>query len=142
MKTKNIIQISTVLAIIGMSVDPVSAASKPEAAAQKSAEQWLSLVDADKFAESWKTAATIFQAAVSREQWKRSLATVRKPLGGLISRELKSAKYTKSVPGAPAGEYVILQFDTSFANKKEAVETVTPTLDKDGQWKVSGYHIK
>ena len=60
----------------------------------------------------------------------------------LISRKLNSAKYTKSVPGAPDGEYVILQFSTSFANKKEAVETVTPMLDKDGKWKVSGYYIK
>ena len=47
-----------------------------------------------------------------------------------------------SLPGAPDGEYVVLQFDTSFANKKEAVETVTPMLDKDGKWKVSGYYIK
>jgi hypothetical protein len=37
---------------------------------------------------------------------------------------------------------VIVQFDTSFANKKEAVETITPMLDPDGQWKVSGYYIK
>jgi hypothetical protein len=60
----------------------------------------------------------------------------------MVSRKLKSAKYTKALPGAPAGEYVVLQFDTSFVNKKEAVETVTPMLDKDGKWKVSGYFIK
>jgi hypothetical protein len=60
----------------------------------------------------------------------------------MVSRKFKSAQYTKSVPGAPDGEYVVLQFDTSFANKKEAVETVTPMLDPDGKWKVSGYYIK
>jgi hypothetical protein len=67
---------------------------------------------------------------------------VRKPLGSLVSRKLKSAKYTKTLPGAPDGEYVVLQFATSFTNKKEAVETITPMLDKDGKWKVSGYFIK
>jgi hypothetical protein len=36
---------------------------------------------------------------------------------------------------------VVLKFDTSFANKKVAVETVTPMLDKDGKWRVSGYFV-
>ena len=113
-----------------------------KAAAQKSAEQWLALVDAGNYAESWKTAAGFFQAAVPQDQWGHTIATVRGPLGDLVSRKLKSAHYTKSLPGAPDGEYVVLQFDTSFANKKAAVETVTPMLDADGTWKVSGYYIK
>jgi ribosomal protein S17E len=37
---------------------------------------------------------------------------------------------------------VIIQYDSSFENKKSAVETVTPMLDKDGKWRVSGYYIK
>jgi hypothetical protein len=113
-----------------------------KAAAQKSAEQWLALVDAGNYAESWKTAAGYFQTAVRQDQWDHTISTVREPLGDLVSRQLKSAQYTKSLPDAPAGKYVVLQFDTSFANKKEAVETVTPKLDADGTWKVSGYYIK
>lgn len=27
-------------------------------------------------------------------------------------------------------------------NKKSAIETVTPMMDKDGKWRVSGYYIK
>ena len=120
----------------------VTGTSQAQEAAQKSAEQWLALVDAGNFAESWKTAAGYFQAAVSQDQWEHTIVAVRKPLGDLVSRKFKSAQYTKSVSGAPDGEYVVLQFDTSFANKKEAVETVTPMLDPDGQWKVSGYYIR
>jgi ribosomal protein S17E len=43
---------------------------------------------------------------------------------------------------ASYGEYVVIQFETSFENKKTAVETVTPMMDKDGIWRVSGYYIK
>ena len=136
------IRVITHLAIVALSGGLLFAADKPEATAQKSAEQWLALVDAGKYPESWKAAAGYFQTAVSQDQWEHSIVAVRKPLGDLVSRKLKSAKYTKSLPGAPDGEYVVLQFDTSFANKKEAVETVTPMLDKDGKWKVSGYYIK
>jgi hypothetical protein len=119
-----------------------SEAVAQKSAAQKSAEEWLALVDAGSFAESWKTAAEYFQTAVSQDQWEHTIVTVRKSLGDMVSRKFQSAQYTKSVPGAPDGEYVILQFDTSFANKKESVETVTPMLDPDGKWKVSGYYTK
>ena len=140
--TKHIIRFITLFVIVAVSGGLLFAAAKPEDEAQKSAEQWLALVDAGKFAESWKTAAGYFQTAISQEQWERSLDSVRKPLGDLVSRKLKSAKYTKSLPGAPDGEYVVLQFDTSFAKMKAATETITPMLDKDGKWKVSVYFIK
>ena len=63
-------------------------------------------------------------------------------MGKLISRQVKSTSYRTSLPGAPDGEYVIIQFKTSFDNKKSAIETVTPMKEKDGSWRVSGYYIK
>lgn len=70
------------------------------------------------------------------------MVTFRKPLGGLESRHLDSAQFATDLPGAPDGKYVVMKFDTSFANKKSAIETVTFMLEKDGQWKVAGYFIK
>jgi len=46
------------------------------------------------------------------------------------------------MPGAPDGKYVIIQYDTVFENKASAVETVTPMVDPDGSWRVSGYFIR
>jgi len=37
---------------------------------------------------------------------------------------------------------VVMQFDTSFINKKDAVETVTFMQEKNGKWKAAGYYIK
>jgi len=70
------------------------------------------------------------------------MQTARKPLGRLISRKVQTKSYKTSLPGAPDGEYVVIQFETSFENKKTAIETVTPMMDKDGKWRVSGYYIK
>jgi hypothetical protein len=67
---------------------------------------------------------------------------VRKPLGKVIKRSVKSKQYATSLPGAPDGEYVIIQYETSFEKKKVSIETVTPMLEKDGKWRVSGYYIK
>ncbi|HYR57093.1 MAG TPA: DUF4019 domain-containing protein, partial [Chthoniobacteraceae bacterium] len=129
------------LAVLALIPLRVFSEDKPETKAQAAAEQWLALVDAGKFDESWKDAASYFKGAVSQEQWKQAVGAVRTPLGGLVSRKLKSAKPAKSLPGAPDGDYVVIQFDTSFEHKKAAVETITPMLD-NGQWKVSGYFIK
>jgi hypothetical protein len=63
-------------------------------------------------------------------------------MGGLISRKVRSATFTRSLPGVPDGEYVVIKYDTQFEHKDSAVETVTPLLEKDGSWKVSGYFIK
>lgn len=142
MITKHVVSLISLCAVVVTAVGQLTAADKPEKSAQTAAEQWLTLVDAGKFAESWQSAAAYFKGAVTEAQWKTSLDAFRKPLGALVSRKFKSAKYTKTAPGAPDGEYVILQFETSFANKKDSVETVTPMLDKDGKWKVSGYFIK
>ena len=142
MTPRHILRICLILVLAFAAPIPSLAADKPEKEAQAAAEQWLALIDAGQFAESWQATASVFQAAVSQPQWKSSLESVRKPLGTLVSRKLKSAKYSKKLPGAPDGEYVVVQFTTSFTNKNGAVETVTPMLDQDGKWKVSGYFIK
>jgi len=116
--------------------------AEKEKAAVSAAKKWLSKVDEGKYAESWKEAAEYFKNAVTKEQWEQSLQAVRKPLGKLVSREVKKQSYQRSLPGAPDGEYVVIQFQTVFENKKSAVETVTPMIDKDGSWRVSGYFVK
>ena len=112
-----------------------------EKAAVAVAEKWLAMVDKGKYAESWKEAAEYFKAAVKQGKWTESIQSVRKPLGRLVSRKVKSANYKTSLPGVPDGEYVVIQFETSFENKKTGIETVTPMMDKDGKWRVSGYYI-
>jgi hypothetical protein len=110
--------------------------------AQAAAIQWLSLTDSASYASSWESAAGLFKASVSKANWESAVQGVRAPLGAVKSRKLKVATFTKSLPGVPNGEYVIIQFDTQFENKESAIETVTPLKDKDGSWRVSGYFIK
>lgn len=116
--------------------------SDSKAAALAAANVWLSLIDFANYAESWENSAQFFQAAVSKEKWMQTMEGARKPLGNNLSRKLKSKEYHTSMPGAPDGQYVVIKFVASFENKKNAIETVTPMLDTDGRWRVSGYYIK
>jgi hypothetical protein len=106
------------------------------------AQAWLALIDDGRYSESWKQASAIVRGAVTEQGFANSMDTFRKPLGDLVSRKLKSAEHMTEMPGAPDGQYVLMQFETSFANKKSAIETVTFMLGKDGQWRSCGYFIK
>ncbi len=120
----------------------VAGNSAKETSAVFSAEQWLGMIDGGKYAQSWEEADELFRNAVTQDQWEQSLQALRRPLGKLISRKVTTKTYKTSLPGAPDGEYVVIEFATSFEKKKSAVETVTPMMDKDGKWRVSGYYIK
>jgi len=131
------------LAISGIFLSFHSMANEDaENKAVEAATAWLALIDEERYSESWDAAAFYFKNAIAKEKWKQTLAAVRKPLGVLVSRVIKSSVYKNALPGAPDGEYVVIQFTTSFENKKSGTETVTPMLDNDGQWRVSGYFIK
>ena len=116
--------------------------STTNSAAVGPAQAWLREIDTGNYAQSWTNAAAYFQSAITSEKWAGALQQVRKPLGSLVSRKLKSAQELASLPGAPDGRYIVMQFETSFANKKFAIETVTFMLEKDGQWRAAGYYIK
>ncbi|MEE4216846.1 MAG: DUF4019 domain-containing protein [Xanthomonadales bacterium] len=120
----------------------VMASDTKEDQALAVATQWLGLVDEQKYDESWESAASFFKQAVSQEQWGQAVSAAMAPFGALLSRELRSKQFTTSLPGAPDGEYVVIQFTATFENKASAVETITPMLDSDGQWRVAGYFVK
>ncbi|MBC8769319.1 DUF4019 domain-containing protein [Arenibacter sp. BSSL-BM3] len=102
---------------------------------------WLGLIYDQNYSQSWDNAASLFQKAVTKEQWTQQLSGIVPPLGKVISRDVISSEYHTTLPGAPDGEYIVIQFKTSFENKNESIETVTQMKDGD-QWKVSGYFIK
>jgi len=110
--------------------------------ATQAAESWLALVDAGQYSQSWDQASSFFQDKITKEEWEQTLNSVRTPLGKVESRQFKAAQYQTNLPGAPDGKYVVIRYRTKFANAGPMLETVTPTLDKDGTWRVSGYFIK
>lgn len=118
--------------------------AKPEAVtkAQADVKAWLTLTDSGKYGESWDAAGSLFKSAVTRGAWEKAVGDVRGPLGAVKSRKLKSATYSKTIPGAPAGDYVIIEYETDFEKQAGTIETATAMLEKDGAWRVVGYFIR
>lgn len=134
--------IAFIALVVGLSIlafgqeEPAS-----EEAAVAAAGRWLALIDEGKYGESWDQASELLRVAVTREGWERQVGGVRGAFGEVLSREVRSSKSMTSLPGAPDGRYVVIEYASSFANKAEAVETVTPRLEQ-GVWKVAGYYVR
>lgn len=120
----------------------VCATDANETQAIAAARAWLKLVDNGNYAKAWQEAGSLMKSQISQQALQKQVGNVRKPLGSVVSRAVGASKTLTTLPGGPDGKYVVIQFDTKFQHKAEAVETVTPMLDKDGKWRVSGYYIK
>lgn len=120
------------------SADEASAEIEAAAAA---ATEWLALLDAGEYEESWREAASAFQDAVTPAVWETSLTDARSELEPFGERTLTSSQQMTDPPGAPAGDYVVLLYRTEVSGDRTVTETVVPM--KEGEaWKVSGYFVQ
>ena len=122
------------------------AATDPNTAAQDDARRraraWLALVDQGQYGESWDTAAALFQASTSKEQWSAAAQRVREPLGQLSTRQFRAAEFRTALTGAPEGKYFIVHYDSAFAKKPSTREVLTLKQAPDASWKVAGYFVE
>ena len=135
-----VLQSLTLAALV--SIPSHAAAQEGDDPRVKSAKQWLLLVDAGSYSESWEQAGEAFRGAVTEETWGQQLTAARTPFGAVTSRELRSAQPVTDPPNAPPGEYLIVAFSTSFEKQLTATETVVLMQEGDDDWKVAGYFIQ
>jgi len=116
-------------------------AMSPDAESAAAARAWLALVDRQAWDASWDAAGGLFKAQMAKPDWASAVAAARAPYGALKARTFESVSKSHSLPGAPAGDYEVLQFQTSFAQKPDAAETVILARENAG-WKVIGYFVR
>lgn len=115
---------------------PVAAEARSSSEVVATARQWLALLDQGRWDETYQATGTSFRQQNSKQVWAAASEEARVPLGAMISRTFVSQE---NLPAPPAG-YEVVKFRTRFANKTEAVETVT--LDREeGSWRVVGVTI-
>jgi DNA-binding CsgD family transcriptional regulator len=116
---------------------PPAAGAATETAATRTASDWLALLDAGKWQESWAATGQPFRSLNTVAAWQAASEQARVPLGRMLSRQLLSEA---DVPAPPKG-YRMVRFRTDFENRRGATETVS--LDREGDsWKVVGVYIE
>jgi hypothetical protein len=110
--------------------------------ATSAAEGWLAMVDSGRYGESWDAASAVFQEKISKSQWESTQGGGRSAYGDVVSRQLKSASYETNVAGGPAGNYVVIQYRTKFANSRSLTENLTEIQQPSGEWRVAAYFVR
>jgi DNA-binding CsgD family transcriptional regulator len=114
--------------------------AKPES--YERAVAFISFVDAGDWQGSWDVSGAYFRSQVTADQWAKQVKPVREPLGAVRSRELFNVQRTQTLPGAPVGEYEVVQYQTEFANAPgRVIETLVMMMGENG-WEVSGYFVR
>ena len=130
-----------VAAAAGLASGQAAAQDPRNSAVQGVARRWLALTDRLDAAAAWEAAGAKFRQRLPANRWAAALAAQRKPLGALVQRAVTATRFTPAPQGMPAGEYAVVQFRASFANRTGADETVTLEHEADGAWRVVGYTI-
>lgn len=125
-----------VLALYGVGI---VLADTLEETAQRAADSWLLLWDANRYDDSYDELASSTKRDVSRAQWLDYWTATRKPLGRMKSRQPLPAKFFKSLPNLPDHEGAMLQYQSSFESKPSVLETLGMVREKDGTWRVANY---
>jgi hypothetical protein len=112
-----------------------------ELAAQRQALGFLGYLDQGRYADSYAYTGMLIRTQLDRDAFSTQIQKTRVGTGALQSREIIDAAYTTTLPGAPEGQYVVLHYHVSFANRQDAVETLTLAFAK-GYWRIVGYYIK
>ena len=118
---------------------PAPPADKREPAVD--ARTFARLLDQGRFAESWVRGGVLFRGEMTQDEWVRKATAARVPMGAVVTREVISDQRSPTLPGSPDGRYATIQFNTSFAHKHAAVETVILAFEPGG-WRVDGYFIR
>jgi hypothetical protein len=108
------------------------------------ATQFLELIDAGQYEQSWQVSAAYLKNDIPVDEWVKRLSAVRSVAGKVFERKQKSSIYTNEEEvqkGVPAGEYMVYSFALKFQAKNNITETVTVMLEKDNIWRVAGYFI-
>ncbi len=106
-------------------------------------DDFLKLVDAKKYAESWDVSSDFLKQSVSRAEWAKQLTKARDTIGELASRTLKDSKAETNPQGAPPGEYLIQTYESVFASQgKPFTETLPLVKGPDGRWRAVGYFVR
>jgi DNA-binding CsgD family transcriptional regulator len=116
---------------------PASSASPESSEVVQVARQWLTLIDQGRWEESYRGTGSAFQKLNSGQVWAATNEKVRVPLGAVLSRTFLRQE---NLPAPPHG-YEVVKFRTSFANKADAIETVSLSR-QDGSWRVAGVTIE
>lgn len=109
-------------------------------ASSLAAQQWLDLVDKNRYEDSWNQASTLMKRTVSQKEWQKILNATRKPLGSAGKRTMIHQAPAQNPKNMPRGDYMVILYQTNYTGSAPKKELLTLSFEH-GEWRVITYMI-
>ena len=121
---------------------PTHALASPEDQVSQAlavSENWVKQIDQGQYDESYAVACDAMKDKVPNDRWDLILQTMRGHWGAVVSRKEVSHVYKPDGLQGASGEFMIITYETNFAQLYPAFETIVLKWE-DGQWRGAGYN--
>lgn len=108
--------------------------------AREAADAWLALFDANDIEATYDTAAEAFKTQVELQDWEAQAAQVKQAVGELDGRTYMETTYADELPQAPEGDYMIVQYETQYANLN--VTEYVILVQEGDTWRMVGFNAQ
>lgn len=106
------------------------------------ATRYLALLDQGLYAEAWSETSPLFQGLTNQQEWLHQQHLIRTAYGSLISREFYHSGFRETYEHSPDGQYIVIQFSSSFSNRAIARETIIYDCSSDSSCLVRDYILQ
>lgn len=86
--------------------------------------KFLRSLDVGSYEDVLESMSPLFKALNDSSQWTVRQKTLRDAYGAVINRSPRHLTHRRTYTNSPDSNYVIVQYESIFANKAKAVETV------------------
>jgi len=104
--------------------------------------KWLALIDAGKAGDAWDLSSKQLKSAVTRAKFVDGMRDARKSFGKLEGRTAERFARSHQMPGAPDGDYVIIEYTARFGQGRKLQEQLVWTIEDGDIWRVAGYYYR
>ena len=104
--------------------------------------KWLALIDGGNAGAAWDLASKQLKSAVTRAKFIEGMRDARKSLGKLETRTAERFARSHQLPGAPEGDYAIVDYTARFAQGKKLQERLVWSIEEGDIWRVAGYEYR
>ena len=111
-------------------------------AAQQAAREWLAAADRLDGRTTWNSAGRRLKQSSTLPLWSAALKQQRERWGAIEQRTVVATSFPSSMPGGAQGEFALVVFRASFAQRPLAAEEVLVEREADGGWRVIRYVIR
>lgn len=131
-------------ALLGCWLTQASAQALDLNALMGAGQQIALIVDQNQAGTLWDGASPVMRQSVTRDNFARTVQAARQPLGAVAARSWTGITRQQVGAGAqlPPGNYLNIEFFTTFAGGKNMRELISLRFEEDKVWRFTGYVLR